>query len=112
MRRSDGLPPPVTIGRCPPGRRRLTRIGHYLDVLRFMRRPIATMEALHETFGDIAALTAGRSNYVFVFSPEYAQRVMADTALFFNLGADSSPLRMQPGTALHRLFAGLTQMNG
>jgi cytochrome P450 len=46
------------------------------------------------------------------FSPQYNRVVLGDAELFNNLDATSSPVRIQDGSSLSRLYAGLTNMNG
>jgi cytochrome P450 len=77
-----------------------------------MHNPVKHMGNLYRKYGEIVSLTRRTTEYVFVFSPEYNQQVLSNTALFFNLDASSSPLRIPKNSALSRLFAGLTQMNG
>jgi cytochrome P450 len=70
------------------------------------------MSRLHRRYGEIVSLARGTTKCVFVFSPEYNQEVLGNTALFHNLDTRTSPLRIPPDSALSRLFAGLTHMNG
>jgi cytochrome P450 len=83
-----------------------------LNFVAFMRDPAGYMTRLHREYGDIVSLARDSAGYVFVFSPEYNRMVLGDSALFFNLDGDSSPLRIPPDSSLSRLFAGLSQMNG
>ncbi len=87
-------------------------LGARGNFLRFMLDASGYMTELARTYGDVVSLARGTTDYVFVFSPEYNEVVLSDTALFFNFDAESSPLRIPPGSALAHLFAGLTQMNG
>jgi len=87
-------------------------LGPAGNFVAFLRDPPAYLRRLHATFGDIAALARGDSRLVFVFSPAYNQWLLSDTALFHNLDASSSPVRIPAGSALGRLYAGLTNMNG
>lgn len=87
-------------------------VGWRGNLLGFMRDPVAHLRRLHGEHGDIATLARGTTEYVFVFSPELNREVLGSPALFHNLDAASSPLRLPPGSALARLFTGLIQMNG
>ena len=100
------------VDRRPPGPPRAPIFGARGNWISFIRNPIRFMDDLHRTFGPIASLAQGTTDYVFVFSPEYNKRVLGDPEVFHNLDASASPLRIPPGSALSRLFSGLTQMNG
>ncbi len=95
-----------------PGPRSLPLLGLYGNLLSFLYNPLGFMSRLHHQYGEIVTLARGTTKYVFVFTPEYNQLVLGNTSLFHNLDAESSPLRVPPGSALSRLFAGLTRMNG
>jgi cytochrome P450 len=83
-----------------------------MNLAAFMRDPISYMGRLRQEYGNIVSLSRGNADYVFVFSPEHTRMVLGEGALFVNLDAESSPLRMPAGSSLSRLFAGLSQMNG
>jgi len=87
-------------------------LGARGNLLPFMRHPVGYMSRLYRDYGEVVSLARGTTEYVFVFTPEYNQQVLGNTGLFHNLDARSSPLRIPPRSALARLFAGLTQMNG
>lgn len=95
-----------------PGPRAMPLLGGRANLIPFMRNPIRYMNRLHRRYGEIVSLARGTTNYVFIFAPEYNQQVLGNTSLFFNLDANSSPLRIPPNSSLARLFAGLSQMNG
>ena len=97
---------------APPGPPSLPFLGARGNLIPFMRNPVGYMGRLYRDYGEIVSLARRTTEYVFVFTPEYSQQVLSNTALFFNLDASSSPLRIPPDSALSRLFAGLTQMNG
>jgi cytochrome P450 len=95
-----------------PGPRAMPVLGHRGNFAAFAFDAVTRLRRLHERYGEIASLVRGRSDYVFVFSPRYNQAVLTDPALYENLDAASSPVRMADGSPLHRLYAGLTNMNG
>lgn len=95
-----------------PGPRPLPLVGARGNFLPFVRDPAGFMSGLRRRYGEIVSLARGTTDCVFVFSPEYNQEVLGNTALFHNLDTRTSPLRVPPGSALSRLFAGLTHMNG
>ena len=95
-----------------PGPRAMPVLGHRGNFAAFAFDAVGSLRRLHERYGEIAALVRGRSDYVFVFSPRYNQLVLTDPGLYENLDAASSPVRMADGSALRRLYAGLTNMNG
>jgi cytochrome P450 len=70
------------------------------------------MNDLYQNYGEIVSLARGTTKFVFVFGPQYNREVLSDTDLFYNLDASSSPVRIPENSALARLFAGLTRMNG
>jgi len=95
-----------------PGPRPMPLLGVRGNLIPFIRNPIGYMGSLHRNYGEIVSLARRTTEYVFVFAPEYNQQVLSNTSLFYNLDPSSSPLRIPPNSALSRLFAGLTQING
>src|SRR5690348_10720759 len=95
-----------------PGPRPTPVLGYRGNFLSFVMDAVGYLRRLHERYGEIAALTQGRGDHVFVFSPRCNRVVLGDPDLFHNLDAESSPVRMRDGTSLRRLYAGLTNMNG
>jgi cytochrome P450 len=95
-----------------PGPRPMPLLGARGNLIPFMRNPIGYMGRLHRNYGEIVSLARKTTEYVFVFAPEYNQQVLSNTSLFYNLDPSSSPLRIPQNSALSRLFAGLTQING
>jgi cytochrome P450 len=95
-----------------PGPRAVPVVGHRGNFALFAFDAVSYLRRLHEQYGEIAAVTRGRADYVCVFSPRYNQQVLTDPALYENLDAASSPVRMAEGSPLSRLYAGLTNMNG
>jgi cytochrome P450 len=87
-------------------------LGYRGNFASFVFDSVGWLRRLHERYGEVVALARGRDDYVFVFSPRYNQVVLGDSALFHNLDAASSPVRMREGSSLRRLYAGLTNMNG
>jgi cytochrome P450 len=100
--------PPCT----PPGPPALPLLGARGNFLRFMRDPVAAMRSLHARYGEVVSLARGSSRYVLVFDPAINRQVLGDPARFRAMEAHESPVRVPPGSALARLFCGLTQMNG
>jgi cytochrome P450 len=95
-----------------PGPRAAPLIGARGNQIAFLARPVDYMQRLQRAYGPVAALARGSSRYVFVFTPDHIGRLLGDTDTFRNLDAGSSPLRMPGGSALERLYAGLTNLNG
>jgi cytochrome P450 len=95
-----------------PGPRPTPLMGPRGNLLLFMKNPVKHLGSLYRRYGEIVSLTRCTTEYVFVFSPEYNQQLLSNTALFFNLDVSSSPLRIPKNSSLSRLFTGLTQMNG
>lgn len=101
------MPAPVI-----PGPRAMPVLGHRGNFAAFAFDAVSHLRRLHDRYGEIAALVRGRNDYVFVFSPHYNQVVLTEPALYENLDAGSSPVRMTDDSPLKRLYAGLTNMNG
>jgi cytochrome P450 len=87
-------------------------LGYRGNFLSFVVDAVGHLCRLHQRYGEVAALTRGRSDHIFVFSPRYNRVVLSDPQLFNNLDAASSPVRMRDDSSLRRLYAGLTNMNG
>ena len=87
-------------------------LGYRGNFLSFVVDAVGHLRQLHERYGEVAALTRGRADHIFVFSPRYNRVVLSDPNLFHNLDAASSPVRMRDDSSLRRLYAGLTNMNG
>jgi len=87
-------------------------LGSRINFVAFLRDPASYMGRLRHQYGDFVSLCHDNADYIFAFSPEYNRMVLGEGALFFNLDAESSPLRMPANSSLSRLFAGLSQMNG
>ena len=95
-----------------PGPRRMPLLGVYGNFILFMRDPTGFMDHLHRSYGEVASLGRGSTDYVFAFGSEYNQEVLSNTSLFHNLDAKSLPFRIPPNSSLSRLHSGLIQMNG
>jgi cytochrome P450 len=95
-----------------PGPPSMPLLGARGNLVPFMRNPIGYMGHLHRNYGEIVSLARSTTDFVFVFAPEYNRQVLSNTSLFYNLDPSSSPLRIPQHSALSRLFAGLTQING
>jgi cytochrome P450 len=95
-----------------PGPRPVPVLGYRGNFLTFIANAPGHLRQLHQRYGEVAALTRGKSDHIFVFSPRYNRAVLADPSLFYNLDAASSPVRMRDDSSLRRLYAGLTNMNG
>jgi cytochrome P450 len=67
------------------------------------------MRRLHRSHGNIAVLAEDDQRLVFVFGPEYNQRVLSDTQTFH---AHFFALRGPRDSAQRRLTSGLLSMNG
>lgn len=71
--------------------------------------PLGVMRRLYETHGSISALQDGSQCLIFVFGPEYNQRVLSDTETFHSY---FFPIRGPRGSAQRRLTSGLLSQNG
>lgn len=81
----------------------------YGPLTRFPDDPLVCMRALHAEHGDIAALEEDGQRILFVFSPEYNQRVQCDQKVFHSR---FFAIRGPRGSAQRRLSSGLLTMNG
>jgi cytochrome P450 len=66
------------------------------------------MMSLYRDYGTLVR-TGGPTGPVFVFGQDYNQRVLSDTTVFHN---PHMTRLAPPGSALHRLWSGLINMNG
>jgi cytochrome P450 len=80
--------------------------GRLLD---FQLNPIACMRRLYRAFGTVAAIEEGDQRLVFVFGPEYNQRVLSDTHTFH---ARFFAVRGPRRSAQRRITGALLSMNG
>jgi cytochrome P450 len=71
--------------------------------------PLVCMRSLHAEHGDIAALEEDGQRILFVFSPEYNQRVQCDNRTFHSR---FFAIRGPRGSSQRRLSSGLLTMNG
>jgi cytochrome P450 len=88
------------------GRPEAVTRGRLLD---FADDAVACMRRLHRSHGNIATLVEDDQRLVFVFGPEYNQRVLSDTETFH---ARFFALRGPRDSAQRRLTSGLLSMNG
>ena len=79
------------------------------SLLDFPADPLAVMRKLHRQHGDIAALEDEGKRLVFVFSPEYNKKVLADSKTFHS---QFFALRGGKRSAQRRVTSGLLTMNG
>ncbi len=90
------------------------RLGARLPITRapltdFPDDPLVCMRRLHEEHGSIAALEDGGQRILFVFHPEYNQRVLCDKQVFHSR---FFALRGSKRSSQRRLSSGLLTMNG
>lgn len=86
--------------------KRLVTQGSLLD---FPADPIKCMRGLYQQHGELAALQDGSQKIVFVFGPEWNQKVLSDSTRFHSrFFAIRGPKR----SAHRRLTSGLLSMNG
>jgi len=88
-----------------PGPHPMPVLGWRGNALSFGLDPVAHMHRLNQTYGNIVALARGRTDYVFVFGPEYNQQVLGNPDAFHASDADNGPIRLTQGTALARIFS-------
>lgn len=75
----------------------------------FPADPVSCMRRLHQAHGNLAALEGNGRRIVFVFGPEYNQRVLGDARTFHS---QFFTLRGPRRSAQRRLTSGLLSMNG
>lgn len=71
--------------------------------------PLGLLRRLYERHGPISALQDRDQRVIFVFGPEFNQRVLSDTEVFHSY---FFPLRGPKGSAQRRLTSGLLSQNG
>lgn len=92
-----------------PGLRPLPLVGDRLAIVRLLRDPVRVLLGLQRTHGNIAAL-AHAPPMVCAFGPALNQQILPHAKEFEHFG--ELPLRIPPGSAVERLQANLTAMNG
>jgi len=90
-------------------RSRLRRLAETISYIRFYRDPIGAMVRLHRERGELVPVRLGPKPILFGFGPQYNRLAMQDPSTFH---ARSVLLPGPPGSAQHRLNAGLLTMNG
>jgi cytochrome P450 len=80
--------------------------GRLMDVA---ADPLGALRRQYETHGLISAFEDDGQRVIFVFGPEYNQRVLSDTETFHSY---FFPLRGPKGSAQRRLTSGLLSQNG
>jgi cytochrome P450 len=71
--------------------------------------PLGVIRRQYETHGEISAFEDAGQRVIFVFGPEYNQRVLSDPETFHSY---FFPLRGPKGSAQRRLTSGLLSQNG
>jgi cytochrome P450 len=71
--------------------------------------PLGVLRRQYETHGEISAFEDAGQRVIFVFGPEYNQRVLSDPETFHSY---FFPLRGPKGSAQRRLTSGLLSQNG
>jgi cytochrome P450 len=89
----------------PPGPRPLPIVGNLLSL---RRDPLAFLQQLQRTYGDVATLHIGRSPVVLLSRPEYVRYVLVEHSRQFNSGVGGGP-NNDDGTAISE---GLLALNG
>jgi cytochrome P450 len=96
----------------PPGPAAMPFLGVTGNLLRFYANPIPFLHRLERRYGTVATLARGHSRYIAAFGAAHNRLILGNPALFHNLDATTMPVRVPAGSALARLFNGLTHMNG
>ncbi|HJZ50242.1 MAG TPA: cytochrome P450 [Roseiflexaceae bacterium] len=98
----------VTAMPAVPGPRPLPIVGRRGTKFLFYHDPIAYHRHVYETYGTLAAFTAG-GNKLLIYGPTYNQQVLGQADIFH---ADRVAAPGPPDSALHRLGSGLNTMSG
>jgi len=94
-----------------PGPSAFPLLGGKANMLKLYSDPYTFLRSMHETYGDIVALTRGDHSNVFVFSPELNLQVLAHPSLF--QVDEGTFVKWPKETALGRLMLNnIITMNG
>jgi cytochrome P450 len=80
--------------------------------LRFGRDPLATLEVLHDRYGDLIQLGIDNYSAIIVFHPEYNRQILRDPASFYSYDLDLVPVPFPKDSAIRHITNGLPLMNG
>lgn len=84
-------------------------LGWRGNLLKFLRDPLAYMQMLKRTYGEISVFVKGRRSMIFTFHPKYNQQILSHPDLFHSVGIT----HLGPeGSAHRRVGHGLLSMNG
>lgn len=107
-----GSRPRRRVGALPPGPAAMPILGASGNLLRFFANPIPHLQRIERDYGSLATLARGHNRYIIAFGEAHNRLILGNPALFHNLDSTTMPVRIPPGSALARLFNGLTHMNG
>lgn len=90
----------------PPG---LPLWGPQLNLVKFFGNPVKTMLELHQSYGEVAAMTHNHAGWVFAFGAKYNQQILSDAQAFHNFA--ESPVPAPEGSAAAMLNHHLVSQN-
>lgn len=93
-----------------PGPRRLSKFGARASVLRLFADSVAAVDVLHESYGDLVAVSRDDPAWICAFGPEHNRAVLSKTDLF--QGFTENPLRGPPGSPANYIDDNLISQNG
>ncbi|MGE5462612.1 MAG: cytochrome P450 [Syntrophothermus sp.] len=95
-----------------PGPSPVPILGWLPFLLRFGRAPLATLEYLHNQYGDLIQLGIDKYSAIVVFHPEYNRQILRDPASFYSYDLDLVPVPFPKDSAIRHVTNGLPLMNG
>jgi cytochrome P450 len=97
-----------------PGPRAAPGLGWRTHLIPLLRDPVVGLRRLNDTYGDIVTLGGPEPRPVLVFSPELNHQLLSAPGLFhsFSVSDPASPVQLPSDTAITRLLAGISGMNG
>lgn len=78
----------------------------------FARDSVGTLHALHDRYGSIVQMGAGKMSATFTFHPDYTRQILSNPGLFYSYGLEDIPFPFSDIEALRSLTTALSLLNG
>jgi cytochrome P450 len=99
-------------GTAIPGPEPVPVLGQLPWLLKFAFDPLASLEKLRNSFGDMVWLGTDKYSAVVVFHPELNRQILRDPSAFYSYDMDLVPLPVPKDSSLMRVTTGMPLMNG
>jgi cytochrome P450 len=74
--------------------------------------PIASLEDLHNQYGDILRLRMKKYSAILIFHPDYNRQILRDPSTFYSYNLDLLPVSFPRDSSIRRVTTGMPLMNG